>query len=165
MVKKAVKQSCGDHGVPKNMSHSENPRFEVKIMAPFIVTGVDELEEEIAAAWNDWEVADLVDDEQGEAAEKPDFLAQDSLAFSLGEGADDISESAEVDAASGLNSFDGERQAQVALAGSRRPDEMQDRGAVDEPQLGERHDAALVERGLEREVEAGERLDWRRAAP
>ena len=36
---------------------------------------------------------------------------------------------------------------------------MQGLGAVDEPQLGERHDAVPVERGLEREVEAGERLD------
>jgi hypothetical protein len=34
-----------------------------------------------------------------------------------------------------------------------RPDQMQGLGAVDEPQLGERHDAVPVERGLEREVE------------
>ena len=33
------------------------------------------------------------------------------------------------------------------------------RGAVDELELGERHDAVLVERGLEGEVEAGEGLD------
>ena len=38
---------------------------------------------------------------------------------------------------------------------------MNDFGAVDELQLGERHDAVLVERGLEREVEAGQRLDGR----
>ena len=36
---------------------------------------------------------------------------------------------------------------------------MQGLGAVDELQLGERHDAVPVERGLEREVEAGEGLD------
>ena len=66
---------------------------------------------------------------------------------------------AEIDAASGLHGFDAERQAQVAFAGSRRPDQMQGLGAVDELQLGERHDAVPVERGLEREVEAGEGLD------
>src|SRR5438067_13563969 len=31
--------------------------------------------------------------------------------------------------------------------------------AVDEAEPGERHDAVAVERGLEREIEAGERLD------
>ena len=70
-----------------------------------------------------------------------------------------ISASAEVDATSGLHSFDAERQAQVAFAGSGRPDQMQGLGAVDELQLGEHHDAVPVERGLEREVEAGEGLD------
>ena len=34
-------------------------------------------------------------------------------------------------------------------------------GAIDELQSGERHDAVLVERGLEGEVEAGEGLDRR----
>ena len=58
---------------------------------------------------------------------------------------------AEIDAASGLPGFDAERQALVAFAGSRRPDQMQGLGVVDELQLGERHDAVPVERGLERE--------------
>jgi hypothetical protein len=62
------------------------------------VTGVDELKEEIAAVRNDREIADLIDDEQSEAAEEPDFLAQNSFAFGLGESADDIGEAAEVDA-------------------------------------------------------------------
>jgi hypothetical protein len=47
----------------------------------------------------------------------------------------------------------------VALAGAGRADEMQDLGAIDEAEFGERHDAVLVERGLEGEVEAGERFD------
>ena len=47
----------------------------------------------------------------------------------------------------------------MALAGAGRADEMQDLGAIDEGELGERHDAVLVERRLEGEVEAGERLD------
>ena len=36
------------------------------------------------------------------------------------------------DAASGLHGFDAERQAQVTFAASRRPDQMQGLGAVDE---------------------------------
>jgi hypothetical protein len=38
---------------------------------------------------------------------------------------------------------------------------MHDLGAVDEVEPSERHDAVAIERGLEREVEAGDRLDHR----
>ena len=48
---------------------------------------------------------------------------------------------------------------EMALAGAGRAEEVHDLGAVDELQLGERQDAVAVERGLEGEVEAGERLD------
>jgi hypothetical protein len=34
-------------------------------MAPFFIAGVDELEEQIATAGSDGEIADLIDDEQG----------------------------------------------------------------------------------------------------
>ena len=47
----------------------------------------------------------------------------------------------------------------MALSGSGRADEMQDLGAIDEAEFGERHDAVLIERRLEGEVEAGERFD------
>ena len=47
----------------------------------------------------------------------------------------------------------------MALAGAGRTEEMHHLGAVDELELGERQDAVAVERGLEGEVEAGERLD------
>ena len=39
---------------------------------------------------------------------------------------------AEIDAESGLHGFDAERQAQVAFARSRRPDQMHDLRTVDE---------------------------------
>ena len=68
-------------------------------MRALFVSGVDELEEQVAAAGNDREVADLVDDEQGEAAEVSDSLAQRAFAFGLGERSDDVGERAEVDAA------------------------------------------------------------------
>ena len=47
----------------------------------------------------------------------------------------------------------------MALAGAGRAEEVNDLAAVDEAKLGERQDAVAVERGLEGEVEAGERLD------
>ena len=51
----------------------------------------------------------------------------------------------------------------MTLAGSGRAEEVYDFATIDELQLGERHDAVFVERGLEGEVEAGERLDRREA--
>lgn len=47
----------------------------------------------------------------------------------------------------------------MTLAGTGRTEEMYHFGAVDEGELGERKDALPVERRLEGEVEAGERLD------
>ena len=47
----------------------------------------------------------------------------------------------------------------MALAGAGWAEQMHDLGAVDELQLGERQDAVAIERGLEGEVEAGERFD------
>ena len=49
----------------------------------------------------------------------------------------------------------------MALAGAGRAEEMDHLGAIDEVELGERQDALAVERGLEGEVEAGQRLDGR----
>ncbi len=47
----------------------------------------------------------------------------------------------------------------MALAGAGLADEVDHLVLVDEIQAGQRHDAVAVERGLEREVEARERLD------
>ena len=65
------------------------------------------MEEQIAATGNDRQVADLIDDEEGEAAEEPDLLAQGALG--LGERADEITERGEVDAASGIDGLHAER--------------------------------------------------------
>ena len=43
----------------------------------------------------------------------------------------------------------------MALSRAGWANEIDGFGAINELQLGERHDAVLVERGLEREIEAG----------
>lgn len=73
-------------------------------MAPF-VTGVDKLDEEIAAVRNDWEVDDLIDDEQRKTAEEPEFLAQSSFVFCLGKGPDDIGEARPIARSPAATSF------------------------------------------------------------
>jgi hypothetical protein len=54
------------------------------------VAGVDELEEQVAAAVGDRQIAYFVDDEPRGAAEPANALAQLPLALGLGEGTDDV---------------------------------------------------------------------------
>ena len=51
----------------------------------------------------------------------------------------------------------------MALAGAGWPEQMDHFGTVDELQFGKRQDAMAIERGLEREIETGERFDGRQA--
>ena len=82
-----------------------------------------------------------------------------AFALGLGQRSDDVGEGREVDAAAGLHRLDAERHRQVRFAGAGRAEDMDDLVAVDELELGEGQDTVAVERGLEGEVEAGQRLD------
>ena len=110
---------------------------------------------------NDRQVADLVDDQERGPAQEADPLAQLAFAFGLGESADDVGQARKVDAAAGLHGLDAERGGEMTLAGAGRPQEVDDLVALDEVELGERQDPVAVERRLEGEVEAGQRLDGR----
>jgi hypothetical protein len=63
VVQEAIEERASD----EDLSQSEKPRFEVRIIA-FFIAGVDELEEQVVAAGSDREVADFVDDEQRKSA-------------------------------------------------------------------------------------------------
>ena len=118
MVEKTIEQRGGDDGVAEDLTPFGKAAVGREDHCAALVAGVDELEEQIAAAGNDRQVTDLIDDEQREAAEESDLLAQSALAFGLGEGAHEIGERAEVDAASGFDGLDAERQGQVTFAGA-----------------------------------------------
>ena len=47
----------------------------------------------------------------------------------------------------------------MGFSGARWPEQVNDLGAVDEVETGERRDPVAVERGLEREVKAGQGLN------
>jgi hypothetical protein len=100
---------------------SSRHRFETDGERAALIAGVDEPEEEIASAGRHREVADLIDDQQGEATEEADLLAQHALALGLGQGSDQIGESGEVDAGAGSHRLDAEGDREMALAGSGRP--------------------------------------------
>src|SRR4029077_15610362 len=65
----------------------------------------------------------------------------------------------EVDAAASLHGFDAKRGGEMAFAGSGWTEEVNPLIAIDKIKLGKRENAMGVEGRLEREVEAGERLD------
>src|SRR5579863_3184523 len=123
MMQEAVEQRGGDDGIAEDVSPLGEAAVRGEDHGALFVASVDELEEEIAAG-NDWEVADLVDNEQDEAAEESDSLAQSALSFGPGERGDDLGEGAEVDAAAGLHRLDAEPQAEVGLAGAGRDSDM-----------------------------------------
>src|SRR5271165_4458160 len=158
--------------ITRSMTEVSCDRWLAEHLAPFgkaavggedhraaLVAGVDQLEEQISGAGAEAEIADLVDDQQLGAAEMADALAQPALAVGAGEIVDDVGERGEVDAAAGAHRLDPERHRQVAFAGAGLADQVHNLVAVDEVELGESQDAIAVERRLEGEVEARQRLD------
>ena len=104
-------------------------------------------------------VGDLIDDQQRGAAQIADPLAQVSLALGPGQRGDEIGQGGEADAVPGAHRLDPQRDGEVALAGAGRPQQVHHLVAGDEVELCERQNALPVERGLEREIEARQRLD------
>ena len=76
VVKQPVEQRGGDDGIAEDLAPFGKAAVGGEDHGALLVAGVDELEEQIAAAGDDRQVADLVDDEQREAAEEADLLAQ-----------------------------------------------------------------------------------------
>lgn len=159
MVQKAIEQRGGDDGIAEDVTPFGEAAVGGEDHGALLVSGIDELEEEIATAGNDRQVADLVYDQEGCSAEIAQALPELTFAFRCSQRGDDIGENGEVDTSAGFDGFDRERRGEMALAGSGRTKEMHHFGSVDEGEFGEREDALPVERGLEREVKAGERLD------
>lgn len=114
----------------------------------FLVACIDELEEQVAAAGDDREITDLVNDQETGPAEEADALLKSSLPLGSGQGGNEIGQRAEVDTLAGFDGFDAERDCQMAFAGSRRPEEMYDLVAVNKTELCEREDPISVERWL-----------------
>ena len=163
VMKQPVQKRRRDHRASEDFAPFGKTAVGGEDHRALFVAGVDELEEEIAAARHDGQVTDLIDDQQCWTAVEADPLAQRAFAFGLGERTDQIGQRQEVHALAGLHCFDAQGCRQVAFAGARWPKKMDDFATIDKVQLGERHDPGLVQRGLEREVIPGQRFD--RAKP
>ena len=104
-------------------------------------------------------VREQVDDQQLSAAEITDALAQPAFPIGAGQAVNDIGERGEVDAAAGAHGLDAKGDGEMTFAGAWLADEMNDFMSVDEVECCKGGDAIAVERRLEGEVEAGQRLD------
>src|SRR3954469_12991938 len=117
-----------------------------------------QLEKQIAAAGHHGQVADLVDNEQRKGREEANALAQSAFALRLGQRGNEVGQGAEVDAPARLDGLDPERHGQVRFARARWTEQMNGFVPIDEVQLRQREDPVAIERGLEGELEAGQRL-------
>ena len=111
------------------------------------------------SAFGDGQVSDFIDDEQRGPSEEADFFGELALAFGFGEAVGGFCERGFVDALSGFDGGDAERGREVGFSGSRRSEEVDGFASPDEVELGQGCDSLPVERGLECEVEAFDRLD------
>lgn len=83
-VEKAIEQRGGDDRIAEDITPLGEAAVGSEDHRALFVAGVDQLEEEVAAAGDDRQVTDFVDDEQGGAGKPADALAQAS--FALGRG-------------------------------------------------------------------------------
>src|SRR5512132_2723749 len=96
VMEEPIEQRRGDDRVAEDVAPFGEAAVGGEDHRPLFVAGIDQLEEQVAAAGDDRQVADLVDDEQRGAAEPADAFAQASLAFGPGQRGDDVGEAREV---------------------------------------------------------------------
>jgi len=112
------------------------------------------LEEEVSPARGDQQVADLVDDQEAVAIEEAQLFGEPSVAFGVHQHVDHFGKACSVDAIARSDGFNTQDSRQMRLASTWWAEETDDIAALDEIELGQCQDPALVERRLEREVEA-----------
>ena len=76
MVKQAVQQRGCDHGIAEDLAPFGEAAVGGEDHGALFVAGVDQLEEQVAAAGYDGQISDLVDDQQRGTAQIADALAQ-----------------------------------------------------------------------------------------
>ena len=85
VVQEPVEERGGDHGIAEDLAPLGKAPVGGEDHGATLVARVDQLEEQAAAVGDDRQVTNLVDDQQGSAAEEADLVAQPALALGLGE--------------------------------------------------------------------------------
>src|SRR5262245_64029075 len=79
VVQKSVEQGRRDDGIPKNVPPLAEAAIRGQDHRALLIAGVDQLEEQIAGASADGEIADLINDEKRGVAKEADELAKASF--------------------------------------------------------------------------------------
>jgi hypothetical protein len=145
VMEQSVEQRRGDDGIAEYVAPFSEATVRGEDHRPALIARVDELEEQIAAAVDDGQIADLIDDQQRGAAEEPDALLQTAFALRPSQMAEQIGQCAEVDAAPGFHRLDTKRYGEMAFSGAGRTEEVYDLAARDKAQLRERQDAVAIQ--------------------
>ena len=159
VVEEPVEEGRRDDGVSEDVAPFREASVRGGDHRAFFATCIYNLEEQARAALRDGQVSDFIDDEQSGPREEADFFGELSLSLGFGEAVGGFGERRLVDAFSGFDGGDAERDREVGLSGSRRSEEVDGLASPDEVELGQRGDSLAVERGLECEVEAFDGFD------
>jgi hypothetical protein len=124
MMEEPVEQRGGDNRIAEDVTPFGKAAIGGEDHRAFFVAGVDELEEQVAAARGDRQVADFVNHQQRTAAQEAYLLAQDAFTFGFGQDGDEVGQRDEVDAFAGANGLDGERNGEMGFSGARRGRDM-----------------------------------------
>ena len=154
-----VQDGRGDHRIPEDLVPLGEAAVRGQDERPLLVAAGDELEEQVSAVSVNRNVADLIDDEELGLAVELQTLLDPVLGIGLGQGRDQRHGLGEVRPVALCDRLDAQGHGQVGLPDARRAQKDDVLAVRDEPALGQFLDPLLVDRGLEGEVEALERLD------
>ena len=149
MVQQAVQQRGGHDDVTEDGAPVPEAAIRGEDGGALLVAGIDQLEEQVGAAGLDRQVADFIDDEQGDPVDIAQARLEGTGAFGLGERGNEFGQGREIDALMGLDGVHTQGDGQVALADAGRAEQVDSLAAVDEAELGQGEDAVAVETGLE----------------
>src|SRR4051794_38279145 len=97
VVEEAIQQRGGDDGVAEHLTPFGKAAVGGEDHGAALVAGIDQLKEQVPAAGEHRQVADLVDHEELRPAEEPDTFPQGALTLGFGQRADELGQRGEVD--------------------------------------------------------------------
>ncbi len=123
-----------------------------------LVAAADEHEHQVRGLGIERDVADFVDDQQGNALQAGELVVEAALALGVGEQCDPFGRGAKRDALAGEAGADPQGDAEMGLSGAGRAQEDDVLFAGQEVELAEVGDERLLDRALKGEVELVQRL-------
>ena len=116
LVQQAVQQRGGHDDVTEDSAPVLEAAIRGEDGGALLVAGIDQLEEQVGAAGLDRQVADLIDDEQGDPVDVAQARLEGTGAFGLGERGNEFGQGREIDALMGLDGVHPQGDGQVAFA-------------------------------------------------